>query len=47
MVTAREIVRGRVNEDNVPHTKEFGHDSIHKDKLLQVFKSEHVWYKEF
>lgn len=47
MVTARQIDSGRINEDVVPHTKEFGHDSVHKEKLLQVFKSRHVWDKEF
>lgn len=45
MTSAREIDRGRVSEDIVPHTKEFGHDSVHKEKLLRVLKSCHVWDK--
>lgn len=30
MVIAREIGRGKIREDFLPHTKEFGHDSVHK-----------------
>lgn len=46
MVSTREVDR-RISEDIVPHTKEFAHDSVHKEKLLQVLKSGRVWDKEF
>lgn len=38
MVTAEEVGRGKMPEDFLPRTKEFGHEPVREEKSSQVLK---------